>query len=52
MWDSLLWVWASEILQCVGEFGVGLGVRDCAVCGKVWYGCERVNLCCVCDSLV
>jgi len=36
VWDSLLWVWGSECLLCVGEFGAGL--VDCvfAVCGRVW----------------
>jgi len=25
VWDSLLWVGGSEYVQCVGQFGVGLG---------------------------
>jgi len=25
VWDSLGWVWGSEFLLCVGQYGVGLG---------------------------
>ena len=25
VWDSLVWVWGSECVLCVGQFGVGLG---------------------------
>jgi len=24
VWDSLVWVWGSECVLCVGQFGVGL----------------------------
>jgi len=26
MWDSLVWVWGSECVLCVGQFGLGFGV--------------------------
>ena len=26
VWDSLVWVWGSECVLCVGQFGVGFGV--------------------------
>jgi len=25
VWDSMLWVWGSEFVLCVGLFGVDLG---------------------------
>ena len=25
VWDSFVWVWGSEFVLCVGEFGLGLG---------------------------
>jgi len=25
MWERLVWVWGSESVLCVGQFGVGLG---------------------------
>ena len=40
MWDSLVWVWRSECVLCVGEIGAGFGgVRLCCVwesLGLVW----------------
>jgi len=24
VWDSLVWVWGSECMLCVGQFGMGL----------------------------
>ena len=38
VWDSVVWVWGSEYVLCVGQFGAGLGERVCAVCGRVWGG--------------
>ena len=31
VWDSLVWVWGSECVLCVGQFGVGLG-SECVLC--------------------
>jgi len=28
-----VWVWVSEFVLCVVQFGVGLGECVCAVCG-------------------
>ena len=39
-------------MLCVGQFGVGLWERVCAVCGTVWCGYVGVSVCCVWDSLV
>jgi len=25
VWESMVWVWGSEFLLCVGQYGVGLG---------------------------
>jgi len=47
VWDSTVWDWGSEFVQCVGQFGAGLGELVCAVCGSFWSGFGRVNLCCV-----
>jgi len=37
---------------CVGQCGVGLGERVCAVCGRVLCGFGRASVCFVWDSLV
>ena len=37
VWDSLVWVWGSVYLLCVGQF---------------FGGSEGVSLCCVWDNLV
>jgi len=38
VWDSLGWVWGSEFLLCVREFGVGLG-NECVLCvGEIGAG--------------
>jgi len=49
VWDSLVWVWESEFVLCVGQSGVGLGecVCVCAVCGTLRCGFGGVKLCCV-----
>ena len=39
-------------MLCVGQFGVGLWERVCAVCRTVWCGFVGVSVCCVWDSLV
>ena len=52
MWYRLVWVWGSEILLCVGQFGVGLWEWLCTVCGTVWCGFVGVSVCCVWDCLV
>ena len=52
IWDSLVWVWWSEFVLCVGQFGLGMRERVCAVFGRVWCGYGGVSLCCVWDSLV
>ena len=32
LWDSFVWVWGSEFVLCVGQFGVGFGgVSVCSV---------------------
>jgi len=40
VWDSLVCVWGSECVLCVGEIGAGFGgVRLCCVwesLGRVW----------------
>ena len=25
VWDGLVWVWGSEVVLCMGQFGVGFG---------------------------
>ena len=52
VWDSLVWVCGSECVLCVGQFGVGLWERECALCGTVWCGFGGVSVCCVWESLV
>jgi len=37
VWESLVWVWGSECVLCVGQFGACL---------------EVVSVCCVWESLV
>ena len=37
VWDSFVWVWGSECVLCVAQFGVGF---------------VGVSLCCVWDSFV
>ena len=51
VWDSLVWVWVSEFLLCVGQFRVGLRELVCAACGRNLYRFRGVSLCCVWDSL-
>ena len=66
MWESLVWVWGSECVLCVGQFGVGLvecvllcleefrvglGEILCSVCGRVLCRIMGVSLCYVWDSL-
>jgi len=33
VWERLVWVWGSEFVLCVGEFGAGLG--ELVFC-RVW----------------
>ena len=49
--NSLEWVWGSECVLCVGQFGAGLGEGVCVVCGTVWSGFRGVSVCCVSNSL-
>jgi len=52
VWDSMVWVWGSECVLCVGQFGAGLGEWVRVVCGIVWCGFGGVGVCCVWESLV
>jgi len=44
-------VFGSEIVLCVGQYGVGLGESVFGVCGTVWGGFGVVILYCVWESL-
>ena len=51
MWDSLVWIWGSEFVLCVGQFGSCLEIKS--VC-CVWESLERdwgIDFCCVWESL-
>jgi len=67
VWYRLVWVWGSDCVLCLVQFGVGLWERVFVVCGKVWCGfvglwesmCWTVwsgfvgvSVCCVWESLV
>jgi len=50
VWDSLVWVWGSESVLCVGQFGAGLGALVCCrwlcsvcVCVRNVYLCVERN---------
>ena len=45
-------VWRSVCLLFVGQFGVGLGDRFCALCGAVSLVFGGVGVCCVWESLL
>jgi len=32
VWKTLLWVWGSEFVPCVGEFVVGCGGSEFVLC--------------------
>jgi len=50
VWERLVWVWGSECVLCVGQFGVGLGECVFVVCGRVSCGFGEL-LCSVCGRV-
>jgi len=52
VWERLVWVWGSECVLCVGQFGVGLGECVFVVCLRVSCGFGGVTLFCVWESFV
>jgi len=46
VWYSLLWVWGSEFVLCVGVLGVCVkGERLCTLLGRIWSGFGGMSVC-------